>query len=91
LPFQWDEKHHWQRLKKYWKQLAKVVDGLTGFWRGTNWRANWKPCWILLLPSHFWHPGKWWKCPGQSWQQSTFGIDSKMLWDKYHFINSFAE
>jgi hypothetical protein len=72
------------------KQLAKVVDGLTGILEGEQDGAQIENrVGSLLLSSHF--DIRESGVRDKVGKQSTFGIDSKMLWDKYHFINSFAE
>jgi hypothetical protein len=95
LPFSMGrEKTSLTTVEEILKQLAKVVDGLTGiFGRGTRFGAQIENrVGSLLLSSHFLTSGKVVKMSGTKLANNQrLELDSKMLWDKYHFINSFAE
>lgn len=81
-------------VEEVMKTLGQIVDNLTGiFGGGTNF-ANQIEDRIgsLLLSSHFITIGKvvvmsGWKLANNQRQL----LDTKLLWDKYHYINSFAE
>jgi hypothetical protein len=44
----------------------------------------------LVVVVTFFDIRKWWKCPGQVGNNQRLELIPK-CWDKYHFINSFAE
>ena len=76
------------------KTLGQLVDNITGiFGGGTNFASRIEDrIGSLLLSSHFLTVGKvvvmqGGKLAGNQRQL----LDTKLLWDKYHFINSFAE
>lgn len=88
------EKTDLTTVEKILKQLAKVVDGLTGvFGRGTSFEAQIENrIGSLLLSSHFLTSGKVVKMSGTKLANNQrVELDAKVLWDKFHFINSFAE
>ncbi len=80
-------------VEKSVKEVAKIVDGLTGvFGNGTNFENDIKDRkGSLLMSSHFLSIGKVVAMSGSKLaanQRET--ISSLNLWNKYHFINSFA-
>lgn len=87
------EKRSLTEVEKVLKELGKIVDKITGiFGGGTNFqskienRLN-----TLLLSSHFLTYGKVVKMNGSKLaNDQRVELDSKKLWDNYHFINSFA-
>jgi len=88
------EKTELTTVENILKQLAKVVDGLTGiFGRGTSFEAQIdNRVGSLLLSSHFLTAGKVVKMSGTKLANNQRKeLDAKILWDKFHFINSFAE
>lgn len=88
------EKTDLTTVEKILKQLAKVVDGLTGvFGRGTSFEAQIENrIGSLLLSSHFLTSGKVVKMSGTKLANNQrVELDAKVLWDRFHFINSFAE
>ena len=76
------------------KTLGSIVDGVTGiFGNGTNFASQIQNrVGSLLLSSHFLTFGKNVKMSGSklSPNQRTL-LSARSIWEKYHFINSFAE
>jgi hypothetical protein len=88
------EKTDLTTVEKILKQLAKVVDGLTGvFGRGTRFESQIdNRIGSLLLSSHFLTAGKVVKMAGAKLaNRQRVELDAKILWDKFHCVNSFAE
>ena len=81
-------------VEEVMKTLGQIVDNLTGiFGGGTNF-ANQVEERIgsLLLSSHFITIGKVVVMSGRKLANNQRQLlDTKLLWDKYHYINSFAE
>lgn len=82
------------RVEEVAKDLGRFVDNLTGiFGGGTNFASQiTNRIGSLLLSSHFLTYGKVVKMSGNKLatdQRSE--LSATQLWDKYHFINSFAE
>jgi len=76
------------------KVLGKFVDNLTGiFGSGTNFASQVENrIGSLLLSSHFLSVGKVVKMSGNKLANNQRQVlDAKVLWEKFHFINSFAE
>lgn len=81
-------------VEKTLKTLAKLVDNLTGiFGGGTNFAAKIEErIGSLLLSSHFLTVGKVVVMQGGKLADNQRGVlSARNLWDKHHFINSFAE
>lgn len=81
-------------LEEFARAVFKVVDGLTGvFGGGTNFVSSVENrIGTMLLSSHFISVGKIVKMQGDKLATNQRGIlGAKTFWDKYHFINSFAE
>jgi hypothetical protein len=88
------EKRSLTTVEEIAKVLGGIVDGLTGvFGGGTNFRSQIENrVGSLLLSSHFLTAGKVVKMNGSKLsnnQRSELGV--RVLWDRFHFINSFAE
>lgn len=87
-------KDNYTFLEKYARGVFQVVDSITGiFGSGTNFankieaRAG-----ALLLSSHFISVGKIVKMSGGKLDTDQRGkLAAKTFWDKWHYINSFAE
>ena len=82
------------RIEEALKGLAKVIDGLTGFFGGgTNFASqieNRKGS--LLTSSHFFTIPKIVVMSGSKLAQDQRGLlSARRLWDELHFINSFVE
>lgn len=76
------------------KVLASIVDGITGiFGGGTNFEQQIEErVGSLLMTSHFLTYGKEVKMQGSKLATDQRALlSARSLWDKYHFINSFAE
>lgn len=76
------------------KFLGQLVDNITGiFGGGTNFASQIENrIGSLLLSSHFLTVGKVVVMNGDKLANNQRQlVDSRLLWDKYHFINSFAE
>lgn len=81
-------------LEKFAREVLKVVDNLTGiFGGGTNFASKIDSrIGAMLLSSHFLSVGKMVRMNGGKLalnQRQILGAE--ILWEKYHFINSFAE
>jgi len=88
------EKRELTQVEEVAKVLGSIVDGLTGiFGGGTNFGSKINNrIGALLLSSHFTTVGKIIKMNGSKLANDQRKIlDAKKLWDKLHFINSFAE
>lgn len=88
------EKTSLTEIEKVLKVLGQLVDGLTGiFGGGTNFASKIENrIGSLLLSSHFTTYGKVVKMFGSKLANNQRSeLDVRKLWDKYHFINSFAE
>lgn len=88
------EKSSLTSIENTLKALGKLVDSLTGiFGGGTNFAAMIENrLGSLLLSSNFLTSGKVVKMSGNKLSGNQRGeLDAKVLWDRYHFINSFAE
>jgi len=82
------------RVEEVAKDLGKFVDKITGiFGGGTNFASQIKNrIGSLLLSSHFLTVGKMVKMSGGKLaQDQRTDLAASLLWEKYHFINSFAE
>lgn len=81
-------------LEKFAKSVFSFVDNLTGiFGGGTNYASKVESrIGAMLLSSHFLTVGKIVKMNGSklATDQRT-ALGASMFWNKYHFINSFAE
>ena len=76
------------------KVLGGIVDGLTGiFGKGTNFKSQINSrVGSLLLSSHFLTYGKNVKMNGSNLDpDQRTALSALSFWEKYHFINSFAE
>lgn len=76
------------------KVLGKIVDGLTGiFGKGTRFSSRIDArVGSLLLSSHFLTVGKVVKMTGNKLSNDQrLAVGAEHLWNKFHFINSFAE
>ena len=76
------------------KSLAGVIDDITGvFGRGTNYESDIKNrIGSMLLSSHFTTIGKVVAMNGSNLRRNQREeVNALNLWEKYHFINSFAE
>ena len=95
LPFSLGkEKRQLTDVEKVAKVLAGIVDGLTGlFGGGTNFKSQIENrIGSLLLSSHFTTNGKVVKMSGSKLANNQRAeLDVRVLWDRFHFINSFAE
>ncbi|QHB40982.1 hypothetical protein HWC99_gp51 [Flavobacterium phage vB_FspS_tant8-1] len=95
LPFSMGlEKKSLNDVEKLARVLGGIVDGLTGiFGSGTNFKSKIEQrVGSLLLSSHFLTAGKVVKMTGSKLANDQRSVlDAKKLWDKFHFINSFAE
>lgn len=95
LPFSLGrEKRSLTTVEEIAKVLAGIVDGLTGiFGGGTNYRSQIEErIGSLLLSSHFLTSGKVVKMSGSKLANNQrTELDARVLWDRFHFINSFAE
>lgn len=95
LPFSMGlEKRSLNEVEKLARVLGGIVDGLTGiFGGGTNFKSKIEErVGSLLLSSHFLTAGKVVKMTGSKLANDQRSVlDAKKLWDKFHFINSFAE
>ena len=95
LPFSLGrEKRSLTNVEEIAKVLAGIVDGLTGvFGGGTNFKSRIKNrIGSLLLSSHFTTFGKVVKMSGSKLANNQrTELDSRILWDRFHFINTFAE
>jgi hypothetical protein len=81
-------------VEKVLKSLGSVVDAITGiFGGGTNFESKIEQrVGSLLLSSHFLTTGKVVVMAGSKLAQNQRSlVDARKLWNKYHFINSFAE
>lgn len=88
------EKRSLTTVEEIAKDLGSLVDSITGiFGGGTNFESKIEQrIGTLLLSSHFLTNGKVVKMAGSKLANDQREIlDSKKLWDNYHFINSFAE
>jgi hypothetical protein len=88
------EKTELTDVERILKHLASVVDGLTGiFGKGTSFESQIdNRIGSLLLSSHFLTIGKVVKMSGKKLANNQRAeLDAKILWDKFHYINSFAE
>jgi hypothetical protein len=94
IPYsQGKEKTKLTDVEKLLKTLGQVVDGLTGiFGGGTNFASKIEDrIGSLLLSSHFLTIGKEVVMSGAKLADNQRGLlDAKLLWDNYHYINSFA-
>lgn len=81
-------------IERIARDLARLVDAITGiFGGGTNFASQIENrVGSLLLTSHFLSVGKIVVMQGSNLarQQRTL-LSARGLWDRYHFINSFAE
>lgn len=81
-------------VEKVAKTLGSIVDSITGvFGGGTNFEQQIENrVGSLLLSSHFLTFGKQVKMRGSSLENNQRQVlSARLLWDRYHFINSFAE
>ena len=88
------EKTSLTQVEEVLKTLAKLVDNITSiFGGGTNFSSQIENrIGSLLLSSHFLTTGKVVKMSGSKLANNQRQeLDAKKLWDKFHFINSFAE
>jgi hypothetical protein len=88
------EKRELTAVETIAKSLGQLVDNLTGiFGGGTNFASQIENrIGSLLLSSHFLTSGKVVKMSGSKLSNNQRQeLDAKILWDKFHFINSFAE
>jgi len=88
------EKKSLNEVEKLARVLGGIVDSLTGiFGGGTNFKSKIEErVGSLLLSSHFLTSGKVVKMVGSKLaNDQRKNLDARKLWDKFHFINSFAE
>lgn len=88
------EKRRLTNVEEVLKDLGKFVDNLTGiFGGGTNFQSKVEQrIGSLLLSSHFLTTGKIVVMNGSKLANDQRKIvDTRKLWDNYHFINSFAD
>jgi len=81
-------------LEEVAKDLGQFVDNITGiFGGGTNFASQIRNrVGSLLLSSHFLTVGKMVKMSGSKLANDQRAeLSTTLLWDRYHFINSFAE
>lgn len=95
LPFSLGiEKRSLTTVEKIAKDLGSLVDSITGiFGGGTNFESQIEQrLGSLLLSSHFLTTGKVVKMAGSKLANNQRELlDARVLWDQFHFINSFAE
>ncbi len=95
LPFSLGrEKTELTDIEKVLKTLGQLVDSITGiFGGGTNFATKVENrIGSLLLSSHFSTYGKVVKMNGSKLANNQrIELDVRKLWDKFHYINSFAE
>ena len=95
LPFSLGKrKESLNRVELLLRELSKFVDALTGvFGKGTRFSSKINDRrGSLLLSSHFLTSGKLVKMSGTNLAPNQRDlISAKNLWDRYHFVNSFAE
>jgi len=87
-------KNELTRVEKIAKDLGKFVDNVTGiFGGGTNFEQQIEGrLGSLLMSSHFLTRGKVVVMAGSKLHTDQRGeLATQKLWDKFHFINSFAE
>lgn len=88
------EKRELTDIEKVARTLGGIVDDITGiFGGGTNFRSKIQQrIGSLLLSSHFLTVGKVVVMSGSKLANNQRSIlDSRKLWDNYHFVNSFAD
>lgn len=95
LPFSLGvEKRGLTTVEEIAKVLGGIVDGITGiFGGGTNFKGQIESrIGSLLLSSHFTTSGKVVKMSGSKLaNDQRTELDARVLWDRFHYINSFAE
>lgn len=95
LPFSIGKcKNDLTRVEEVAKDLGRFVDTLTGiFGGGTNFASQiTNRLGSLLMSSHFLTSGKFVKMSGNKLTtDQRADLSATLLWEKYHFINSFAE
>lgn len=82
------------RLEEIAKELGRFVDNITGiFGGGTNFASQiTNRVGSMLLSSHFLTVGRMVKMSGSKLANDQRAeLAAALLWDKFHFINSFAE
>jgi len=82
------------RIEEVMKDLGKFVDKLTGvFGKGTNFATQIESRrGSMLLSSDFLTSGRIVRISGQNLTKDQRGdLGTRLLWDRYHFINSFAD